>query len=299
VSAEVFLDGKPVGRAPVREMRIEPGKHKVRVLGQEREIDAEAGIERKLTLTAKDVGMVLVAAGAFEYGCREAQPGTILMRLVDLPAYYVDLCEVTNEQYAIFLEHMRRSGDPHAKCDPNEGRNKDHTPSGWDKDHLPAGWEAETMKNFLDPKKPVIGVDWYDAQAYAMWAGKRLPTEEEWEKAARGPDGRRFPWGQEWREEDKRCNWYDFKGERDGFGEATAPVGTFENGRSPYGCSDLAGNVWEWTSSYRDHPRTTNRIVRGGCYLDKNTPMWARDFHPPTQKSLKTVGFRCVVEEKK
>ncbi len=288
--AEVFIDGKAVGKAPTSGLRLEPGRHRVRVLGIEREVQGAAGAERKLTFTLKELGMAHVPAGTFEFGCnqREVRPPDVLAKPVEMPAYYIDVCEVTNEQYAIFFEWIRRTND-HSKCDTNEGRSKDHTPTWWDR---------SDMKDFIDPKKPVVGVDYYDAVAYASWAGKRLPTEQEWEKAARGTDGRRYPWGNEWDEREKRCNWYDYKGEKDGYSEVTAPVGLFEAGKSPYGCHDMAGNVWEWTSSYRDHPRTTNRIVRGGCYLDKAAPVWSRDFHPPNQKQLKTVGFRCVMDVK-
>ncbi len=285
---DVLVDGKAVAKTPSGLLRLEPGRHVVRVLGVEREVTLEAGIERKVALTAKDLGMALVPAGRFDYGCdaKEARPPDLLAKSIELPAYYIDLCEVTNEQYTAFLAWIKRTSD-HSRCDPNEGRNKDHTPQLWGR---------ADMKEFNEPKRPVVGVDYYDAFAYAAWAGKRLPTEEEWEKAARGPDGRRFPWGNEWRDDEKRCNWYDFKGEKDGFDDLTAPVGSFEAGKSPYGCHDMAGNVWEWTSSYRDLPRTTNRIIRGSCYLDKALPVWSRDYHPPNQRSLKTVGFRCVMD---
>ncbi|MBI2931156.1 MAG: SUMF1/EgtB/PvdO family nonheme iron enzyme [Planctomycetes bacterium] len=285
---EVFVDGRSMGRATSGPLRLDPGRHRVRVLNVEREIELDAGAERKQMFALRDLGMTLVPAGAFEFGCnaREARPPDLLARPVELPAFYIDVCEVTNEQYGLFLEHLRRTND-HSRCDSGEGRHKDHAPTWWD---------APQMKEFLDPKRPVVGVDYYDAYAYAAWAGKRLPTEEEWEKAARGTDGRRFPWGNEWRDDERRCNWYDFRGEKDGYGEMTAPVGAFEAGRSPYACNDMAGNVWEWTSSYRDYPRTTNRIIRGGCYLDKAAPVWSRDFQPPNQKGIKTVGFRCVVD---
>jgi formylglycine-generating enzyme required for sulfatase activity len=287
--AEIFVDGKAVRRGSVEELRLEPGKHVVRVLGEEREVEVEAGALRKVAFTAAEVGMAFVPAGPFQYGSREMKPGELLPKTVELPAYFIDVTEVTNAKYAEFLSWLKKAPpeQAHARCNPSEGRNKDHTP------HL---WGRPEMRTFADPRQPVVGVDFYDAWAYAAWAGKRLPSEEEWEKAARGTDGRRFPWGDQWSEEDRRCNWYDFRGERDGFWECTAPVGSFESGRSPYGVHDMAGNVWEWTSSYHDHPRTPNRMVRGGGFLQKSVSVWARDFFPPTQKELKTVGFRCVAD---
>jgi len=145
---------------------------------------------------------------------------------------------------------------------------------------------------------PVVYVDLDDARAFARWAGKRLPTEAEWQFAAQGTDGRRWPWGDEF---DPRCCHGD--------GRGTEPARSRPLGRSPYGCYHMAGNVWEWTESERDDGHTRFVMIRGGSYFRAEGSIWYTDggaqpcgHHAkfirmwPGLDRCATIGFRCVVD---
>jgi len=141
-------------------------------------------------------------------------------RTVFVDAFYIDKFEVTNQQYKKFL-----------------------TETGYEPKHY-LDYSPYNTPNF-----PAAVLEWEDAVAYAEWAGKRLPTEAEWEKAARGTDGRIWPWGNEW--DGTKLSGNDGTGMRDGYKE-TAPVGQFPQGASPYGAHDMAGNLWEWVADWYD-----------------------------------------------
>jgi len=165
-----------------------------------------------------------------------------------LKAFYIDKYEVTNEDYKkIKTEHAFPS---------KEG------------------------------KYPVREMSWFDADEYCKGAGKRLPTEEEWEKAARGTTGRKYPWGEKF--EAKATNTAEAGGK-------VAAVGSFEKGVSPYGVHDMAGNVWEWTDSWFGADKKY-RVMRGGSYFEPGESM------AQVTKKLRSIpddiheylGFRCV-----
>jgi len=233
---------------------------------------------------------------------------------VRMRVFAIDRHEVTNARYRRFVDWLANGGD-HRYCHPDEPAGKDHRPRYWGeynpllKDEQYAATAPFGDKTFVADDKPVVGVDWYDAYAYAAWAGKRLPTEAEWEYAARGTDGRLWPWGSEW--SFGRCN---IGGEKDGYVYA-APVGTFPLGRSPCGCDDMAGNVAEWCAdrydadAYRNrrepHPAGPvpdsgpdsgrGRVIRGGS--SRNLPSSVRCAERAAQEPLFrtfTLGFRCA-----
>lgn len=180
--------------------------------------------------------MVQIPEGPFRMGLPEgdlfAEPHELPEREIVLSAFWMDVHPVTNGRYLQFISAGGYE-DSQWWC-----------PDGWEwlqKQPLrqPAMWESPGWDG---PEQPVAGVSWYEADAYARWAGKRLPSDAEWEKAARGTDGRRYPWGDEWPGDD-RAN-YDNRLGR------TSPVGLYPDGISPYGCHDMAGNVNNWTADW-------------------------------------------------
>jgi iron(II)-dependent oxidoreductase len=180
--------------------------------------------------------LVLVPAGPFLMGL----PGNDLfaedhekpLREISLAAYWIDIYPVTNARFGKFV---MAGGYDDAEWWSRAGWE-------WKKEagvHEPLQWREPGWDG---PDQPVAGVSWYEAEAYAHWAGRRLPTDAEWEKAARGTDGRRFPWGNEWPTPDL-ANFNSHVGR-------TTPVGLYREGASPYGCQDMAGNVNNWVSDW-------------------------------------------------
>ncbi|VAX32848.1 hypothetical protein MNBD_NITROSPINAE05-631, partial [hydrothermal vent metagenome] len=139
------------------------------------------------------------------------------------------------------------------------------------------------------PDQPVIGINYFEALVFSMWSGKRLATEKEWEKAARGTDGRDYPWGEAMGYQAGYNNTADYV-----FGQ-TNVVEEFEQGISPYGCFDMSGNVWEWCVQLFASKHTTQRIVRGGSWLNYliHSKCKFRNSFDPSERHP-TVGFRCV-----
>ncbi|MDO9100779.1 MAG: formylglycine-generating enzyme family protein [Candidatus Nitrotoga sp.] len=233
--------------------------------------------------------MVLIPEGAFLMGTdlERADVQNRPQHSVKLPAFWIDKYPVTNAQYAKFV--VATSHRP---------------PLNWKKGKIPQG----------EMLRPVTMVSWYDATAYAKWAGKRLPSEAEWEKSGRGIDGRRWPWGNKM--EPERLNAYYNVG-------STTNVNAYPNGVSPYGVMDMAGNVNEWTADdFTPYPgsdapsdlfkgkivRATNnkeidivptggsyKVLRGGSW--KGDPFSSAVFHRNfafANYASDFFGFRCV-----
>jgi len=192
--------------------------------------------ENRRSQPPADIPTVLVSAGSFEMGNNHGKPDEQPVHTVTLDAFYIDKYEVTNAHYAACVDA--------GVCDP------------------PSRTDSETRTSYYGNPQyddyPVIGVTWFAAQTYCEWRGGRLPTEAEWEKAARGPDGRLYPWGDDFDPNrlnycDLNCDgipWADLE-HNDGYAD-TAPVGSYVNGVSPYGAYDMAGNVWEWVGDWYD-----------------------------------------------
>jgi len=207
---------------------------------------------------------VSVPAGPFTQGSTQGEEDERPVRKVTLKAFAIDRTEVTRAAYA--------------RC-------------------VDAGpCKAPTVTEG-DGNLPVTGVGWDDARAYCKFAGGRLPTEAEWEKAARGADGREYPWGND--ADCARGNWGSFEGEGPCAGKnpgRPVAVGSFPTGASPYGALDMGGNVWEWVADkYDGDAETTRRVVRGGSCCSflvgpraPNRNAWAPDHRDAD------LGFRCA-----
>ena len=199
--------------------------------------------------------MVLVPAGAFLMGSDDplADPDERPLRSVHVPAFYIDRVEVTNADYARF--------DPEHRYAPDAA-------------------------DF-----PVTGRSLAQARAYAEWAGKRLPTLPEWEKAARGTDGRLYPWGMAY--ETGRANI--------GSGDALAAVGTHPAGASPYGVQDMTGNAWEWVDEVFEDRRAfgtaskSREIIKGGAFsYSAYQGRVSYNGFEAIGSTCNDIGFRCV-----
>ena len=179
----------------------------------------------------------------------------IPQREVYLSAYLIDKCLVTNGEYRKFIESDGYS-------------NKEYwSEIGWNfvAQSNPLKSEVEERIMLAEPDCPVANVTWYEAEAFAKWAGKRLPTEAEWEKAARGCDGRVYPWGNEF--DKARLNCAEARIEK------PTPVTRYPNGMSVYGCFDMAGNVWEWTADWYDseyYSSAPDRDPKGPAEAEKS-----------------------------
>ena len=217
--------------------------------------------------------MVWVPAGEFLMGSTgdEVNWDERPQRNVYLDGYWIYKTEVTVAQYRKFCEATNREMPEAPEW-------------GWKEDH------------------PVVDVSWQDAADYAEWAGASLPTEAQWEKAARGTDGRKFPWGNEW--DGGRC-----ANSVSGRLKGTKPVGSYPSGASPYGCLDMAGNVWEWCAGwydedyYRKAPSNnppgpasgSHRVLRGGSWYYAHDGYFrcARRCRYAPGRRYGSYGFRC------
>ncbi len=251
---------------------------------EETEVKRDEVMKKALAENRDKWDMVLIPAGDFIMGIEDQRDDCKPAHTVYLPAFYMDKYEVTNAQYYEFLEYIKKTGD-HSKCRKDEPPGKDHIPRQWQDTH------------YDNPDFPVTRIDWFDAYAYAAWAGKRLPTEAEWEKAARGPNGNWWPWGNYW--DPNKGN----------IGTEQKPVGSYEVGKSVYGCYDMAGSVAEWVADwynpfyYSQGPSASpkgpekdlRRVVRGGSrfgqgFLLRST---SRKSEQPNMYN-KAVGIRCA-----
>ncbi len=235
--------------------------------------------------------MILIPEGEFIMGTNEGRSNERPERKVWLPTYAIDEFEVTMTRYDKFLQ-----ATGHAS---------------------PALWDSEAVSTVGD--RPAVGLTWHDAQAYCKWAGKRLPTEAEWEKAARGSDGRRFPWGHMQPFVDianyNRGVWVSYAitlvKVKSGIKGMSIRHGLKEGGKSPYGLYHMSGNAAEWVADWYDrryygkapkkYPKGPDsgekRVIRGGSWEDAPVGIrtTARVSAEPKYQDL-TLGVRCAMD---
>jgi iron(II)-dependent oxidoreductase len=213
-------------------------------------------------------GMLYVEPGTFWMGSDDGRADEAPRRQEKIEqGFFIDQNEVTNEQYKAFLDATQHK-----------------PPKGWKDNNFPKG----------KGNHPVTHVSFFDAQAYAKWAGKRLPTEKEWEYSARGKLGHIYPWGNDFnpKADKDKCN--SSKASKG----STTPVGSFEAGKSPFGVYDMAGNVWEWTADWYGQEQK-DKIIKGGSFkVFETPPRAAKKGHFSPEKRDGTIGFRCAKNTK-
>jgi len=229
--------------------------------------------------------MVLISGGTFIMGSDNGDPTHQPEHRVEVPDFYVDRWPITNAEYKTFVDATDYPiPNYHVSWCNTEGYN----------------WNPETRMYPQDKAEhPVVLVSWEDAMAYAAWAGKRLLTEAEWERAARGLNGNRYPWGDDF--EASRCNCKEA-----GINQ-TSSIDTFSpNGETPEGVIDMVGNVWEWTNSlYRPYPYDADdgresrqasgfRVLRGASFVNDANVVHCLSRLDGDFKFFNNVGFRCA-----
>jgi formylglycine-generating enzyme required for sulfatase activity len=270
-------------------------------------------------ISPKDgMSMVRIPQGSFQMGSDTASDAEKPLHTVQLDTYWIDQTEVTNAQFEEFVWESKYETDA-------EG-------AGWSYlyDISSARWRKTDGVNWQHPQgtssnleglenHPVTHISWNDASAYCRWAGRRLPSEAEWEKAARGADSRLYPWGNQKPDHDLlnfadkniSLGWADKKID-DGYA-FTSPVGNYPKGASPYGVMDMAGNVWEWVNDWYDpdyyqeplvwaNPvgpgATSGRVLRGGSWADSASvarSSFRLAYFPMDWYAY--YGFRCAVSQ--
>jgi hypothetical protein len=199
-----------------------------------------------------------------------------------LETFDIDPTEVTIAQYAEFLA---AAGSSTEYDHPDQAYNKGHSNPRWIELYSAAASGRDFQGLHVTVNYPAVFVDWYDAYAYAQWKGRRLPTEEEWEKAARGGDGRRFPWGAD--QKKGAANIYEGDASKKWSEPATFPLD-----RSVYGVYDMAGNVSEWTASI--DPQSHQPVIRGGNFGNSSADITRRVINQAATTQSDRVGFRTV-----
>jgi sulfatase modifying factor 1 len=327
--ASVYVDGQKVGETPCtveidaggageREVSVAVSKDGHRTKGAKVKLVAgkQASwtdirleeLKSEIDNQKSKIGMVLIPAGEFLMGSNDGEDSEKPVHTVYLNDFYMDIYEVTNAQYRRFVQATGH----------REPEGYGHVNGKWQS----VGFKPWSDSNFSGDNQPVVCVSWEDAKAYCDWAGKRLPTEAEWEKAARGGlTGKKYIWGDAWPPPrgagnfaDKTAktvfsDWSIIEGYDDGY-VYPAPVGSFDpNG---YGLYDMAGNVWEWCADWYDlgyyakspkeNPTGPSygkyRVLRGGswsCYGTYYLPAASRYYRINPTDSYNFNGFRGVV----
>ncbi len=219
------------------------------------------------TSSSIPAGMISIPKGDFKMGRDDGNEFESPAHSVTVQPFYIDKLEVTNQDYSEFIRQQRRQA--------------------------PVNW-VDGAYSPGEAKFPVVNVSWFDARDYCEWRGKRLPTEQEWEFAARGKENLLYPYGNQWKPQFSNAGETNLK--------KPQAVGSYPDGASPFGIMDMAGNVAEWTDSdYKPYagskakPDDGNKIIRGGSFINPASQQTATDrfFNRPT-RTIDYVGFRCA-----